>query len=206
MSPAPAPSKLLEVEIPESGGPRKDCRLVSGYPHGAAFAEQEGAGNWREIPVSHSIQQQYSPAFEQGLIPRCDGPVFPRPTDQWRSDPRGPLGPVQPSPQKATGAWSSRVSQSSMRGPQHGRPPVTAPAQTAMWSSYPVANPDQAHLPAAPRDLIRLGSRSVGPRRPPRHLSNEARWLDWMTRQRHDQSTFLWGTTLERPIHFGEND
>lgn len=66
-------------------GQAKIAAWFSGYPYGAAAAEQEGAGNWREIPVSHVIQQMYSPEFQQGLT-HCGG-------QSQFFDPHGPMLP-----------------------------------------------------------------------------------------------------------------
>ncbi len=75
------PRKYWAWKYQSPEGQAKIAAWFSGYPHGAAVAEQEGAGNWRDIPVSYAIQQEYSAEFEQGLIPRCDGPRFPHPDD-----------------------------------------------------------------------------------------------------------------------------
>jgi hypothetical protein len=62
-------------------GQAKMAAWFSGYPHGARAAEEECAGNWRRIAMSHVIEQQYSPEFEQAQILRRDGSNFPQPTD-----------------------------------------------------------------------------------------------------------------------------
>jgi len=61
-------------------GQAKIAAWFAGYPHGAKAAEEDGAGNWRQIPVSHVIEQQYSAEFTQAQIPRCDGNCYPQPT------------------------------------------------------------------------------------------------------------------------------
>lgn len=81
--PPPLPPRQYwswKYQSPE--GQAKTAAWFAGYPHGAQAAEEDGAGNWRQIPVSHVIQQQYSPEFTQAQIPRCDGSCFPQPTDE----------------------------------------------------------------------------------------------------------------------------
>jgi hypothetical protein len=89
-------------------GQAKIAAWFAGYPYGAAAAEQEGAGNWREIPVSYVIQQEYSPEYQQGLIPRCDGPRFP--------DPNDPEDTMQPSGQGDFDGASPLPNQNSISG------------------------------------------------------------------------------------------
>ena len=192
--PPPLPPRKYwrwQYQSPEGQG--KIAAWFEGYPQGAAVAEQEGASNWREIPVSYAIQQQYSPEFEQGLIPRCDGPVFPQPTDQWRSDPRGPLGPVQPFPNEAPRTGLPAFQDSSMRGPQSALPPLTTSAQTAMWSSYPITNPEIPNLPAAPKRPYSAWEPLGGhvPPAPSAYPETDMTGLD--DGQRHDQNTLYSG-------------
>lgn len=68
-------------------GQAKIAAWFAGYPHGARAAEEDGAGNWRQIPVSHVIEQQYSPEFARAQIPRCDGTCFPQPAGGLGPDP-----------------------------------------------------------------------------------------------------------------------
>lgn len=111
--PPPLPPRKYwswKYQSPEGQG--KVAAWFEGYPHGAATAEQECAGNWRQIQVSHVIEDQYSPEFEQAQIPRADGTPFPQPAPGAMLDPRirptemlpGPSGmppgqmPPQPAP------------------------------------------------------------------------------------------------------------
>ncbi len=83
-------------------GQAKVAAWFAGYPHGAATAERDNAGGWQEIQVSHQIETQYSPEFQDGTIflpeemieqMRCDRPdpsmILPTPDQQNRS----PLAP-----------------------------------------------------------------------------------------------------------------
>lgn len=74
-------------------GQAKIAAWFAGYPHGAKAAEEDCAGNWRQIPVSHVIEQQYSPEFGQAQIPRCDGNCYPQPADPTGRDPLDQLLP-----------------------------------------------------------------------------------------------------------------
>ena len=98
--PPPLPPRSYwtwKYQNPEGKG--KIAAWFSGYPYGAKAAEEDCAGNWGQIPVSHVIEQQYSPEFTQGRIPRCNGDCFPQPTEN--STPAGQVFPNEqlPSPQ-----------------------------------------------------------------------------------------------------------
>jgi hypothetical protein len=67
----------------------------AGYPHGARAADEEGAGLYQQIQVSHPIEVQYSPEFQQAITAqemlREMGPAFGAPT--------GPMvEPIYPAP------------------------------------------------------------------------------------------------------------
>jgi hypothetical protein len=49
-------------------GQAKVAAWFSGYPHGAAAAERDKAGQWMQIQVSHQVRTQYSPRFQDGTI------------------------------------------------------------------------------------------------------------------------------------------
>jgi len=80
-------------------GQAKTGAWFAGYPHGAKAAEEDGAGNWREIPVSHVIEQQYAPEFSQAQIPRCDGSCYPQPWSDSMPGRRDPPEEQLPMPQ-----------------------------------------------------------------------------------------------------------
>jgi hypothetical protein len=79
-------------------GQAKIAAWFAGYPHGARAAEEDCAGNWREIPVSHVIEQQYAPEFGQAQIPRCDGSCFPQPPQGPMTNPSNGPQEVLPAP------------------------------------------------------------------------------------------------------------
>ncbi len=67
--PPPLPPRHLwswKFQTPEGQG--KIAAWFAGYPHGAAAAEVDQAGEWMQIPVSSSIETQYSPEFQDGTI------------------------------------------------------------------------------------------------------------------------------------------
>lgn len=82
------PRKYWSWKYQSPEGQAKVAAWFAGYPHGAATAEQECAGNWRQIQVSHVMEQQYSPEFDQARIPRADGTPYPQPTEGVMPDPR----------------------------------------------------------------------------------------------------------------------
>jgi len=41
---------------------------LTGFPHGAAAAKRDMAGEWMDIPVSHHVKLQYSPDFQDGTL------------------------------------------------------------------------------------------------------------------------------------------
>lgn len=53
-------------------GQAKVAAWFAGYPYGAAAAKEEGAGNFQQIQVSHTIEAEYSPEFRNGMCPGCD--------------------------------------------------------------------------------------------------------------------------------------
>ena len=53
-------------------GQAKVAAWFAGYPHGAKAAQEDGAGNFQQIQVSHLIEAQYSAEFRQGKCPGCD--------------------------------------------------------------------------------------------------------------------------------------
>ena len=58
-------------------GQAKVAAWFAGYPHGARAAQEDGAGNFQQIQVSHLIEAQYSPEFRSGKCPGCDPATFP---------------------------------------------------------------------------------------------------------------------------------
>jgi hypothetical protein len=105
--PPPLPPRKYwswKYQTPE--GQAKMAAWFSGYPHGARAAEEECAGNWRQIPVSHVIEQQYSAEFEQAQIPRRDGSNFPQPTD---APIPGQQGPAEPPPGPAPVPYNGQL-------------------------------------------------------------------------------------------------
>jgi hypothetical protein len=184
-----------KYQSPEGQG--KIAAWFSGYPHGAAFAEQEGAGNWREIPVSHSVQQQYSPAFEQGLIPRCDGPVFPRPTDPGHPDSYGPFDPLQPTPQNVPSGVFPGQQDHSVHEPRSAVQPASAYGPSTGWPIHRVTNSTQATLPPVPTRPYTVWEPLGGPAPPASHETHEAGSAgaaEFGDRPMHGHHAFPWGT------------
>ncbi len=125
-----------KYQSPEGQG--KIAAWFAGYPHGAQAAEEDCAGNWRQIPVSHVIEQQYSPEFAQAQIPRCDGSCFPQPEGGLRPDPNVQPGDALPTP---------------FGVPNDGSLPRLVPAPdrslpgngAATWRQVPDSSPPAAH-------------------------------------------------------------
>lgn len=93
------PRKYWSWKYQSPEGQAKVAAWFAGYPHGAATAEQECAGNWRQIQVSHVIEQQYSPEFEQAKLPRADGTPYPQPREGAMPDPR--IWPAENPPESS---------------------------------------------------------------------------------------------------------
>jgi hypothetical protein len=53
-------------------GQAKVAAWFAGYPHGAKAAQEDGAGNFQQIQVSHLIEAEYSADFRAGKCPDCD--------------------------------------------------------------------------------------------------------------------------------------
>jgi hypothetical protein len=67
--PPPIPPRCYWSWHYQSGeGQGKVAAWFAGFPHGAAAAERDNAGEWQEIQVSHHIHTQYSPEFQDGTI------------------------------------------------------------------------------------------------------------------------------------------
>ena len=88
--PPPLPPRKYwkwHYETPE--GQAKIAAWFAGFPHGAAAAEQDCAGEWMEIPVARHVDLQYSPEFQ-------DGTMFmpPEALDEYQSlpEPQYPSG------------------------------------------------------------------------------------------------------------------
>lgn len=125
------PRKYWSWKYQSPDGQAKVAAWFAGYPHGAATAEQECAGNWRQIQVSHVIEEQYSPEFQQARVPRADGSPYPQPARGPTSDPRirpmdrlpqpfeNPLGPAPPPPATPDGPASNDETTWAPYGPPH---------------------------------------------------------------------------------------
>jgi hypothetical protein len=67
--PAIPPRKYWTWKYQTAEGQAKVAAWFAGYPYGAQAAQEEGAGNWQAIQVSHLIEMQYSPEFQRGECP-----------------------------------------------------------------------------------------------------------------------------------------
>jgi hypothetical protein len=59
-------------------GQAKVAAWFDGFTYGAQAADEEGAGMWQDIQVSHLIEAQYSPEFQRGECPPRDVHPAPR--------------------------------------------------------------------------------------------------------------------------------
>ena len=127
-------------------GQAKVAAWFAGYPYGAAAAKEEGAGNFQQIQVSHTIEAQYSPEFQKGMCPGCDPSllmdtpgveVLPStgvPTPVPAPIPASPSPLINPTSQMApSGGWPNealtRVPQTNAPYPNSRGPVVPASAQ-----------------------------------------------------------------------------
>jgi hypothetical protein len=104
-------------------GQAKVAAWFEGYPHGAATAERDNAGGWQEIQVSHLIETQYSPEFQDGTIflpeemieqMQCNptDPALLQPTPNLQDSlvPAPQADPAfQPAPNESASAFGLRV-------------------------------------------------------------------------------------------------
>lgn len=97
------PRRFWSWKYQTAEGQAKVAAWFAGYPYGAAAAQQDGAGNHQQLQVSHLIEAQYSPEFQQGICPGCDpatlpgGPqsqTVPRAGQPKPLSQRGPGGPL----------------------------------------------------------------------------------------------------------------
>jgi hypothetical protein len=86
----------------------------AGYPFGAKAAEEDGAGLYQQIQVSHYIERQYSPEFPYSMGTQDDPPVTTTPTPPAATE-------RMPAPQPGT------------------EPPPLLDAQSRLNNGYPGA-------------------------------------------------------------------
>ena len=72
-----------------------------GYPYGALAAEEDGAGDYRQVQVSYPIKTQYSPEFRAGRTPGADGDLLPE-DGEWPPEMKGDVYETPPLPDSAT--------------------------------------------------------------------------------------------------------
>lgn len=61
------PRKFWNWRYQTGEGQAQVAAWFAGYPHGARAADEEGAGLYQQIQVSHPIEVQYSPEFQQAI-------------------------------------------------------------------------------------------------------------------------------------------
>lgn len=99
-------------------GQAKVAAWFAGYPHGAKAAQEDGAGNFQQIQVSHLIEAQYSPEFQAGKCPGCDPSTMPN----------SPVpGPLPGMPGEIVPAPHPQSPQPPMADPPLTNPPLTNP-------------------------------------------------------------------------------
>jgi len=62
------PRKYWNWRYQTAEGQAQVAAWFAGYPHGAQAADEEGAGLYQQIQVSHPIEVQYSPEFQNATI------------------------------------------------------------------------------------------------------------------------------------------
>lgn len=137
--PAIPPRKYWRWQYQTAEGQSKMAAWSSGFPHGAAAAEQDLAGEFMEIPVSEDIKLQYSPGFESGTMYLPDEVLeeyqIERPANH--GTPVGRLDALSPSERQTQLASLPPVN------PNHSYPPPTAvespPSGLAPMDRSPVA-------------------------------------------------------------------
>jgi hypothetical protein len=62
------PRKYWNWRYQSGEGQAQVAAWFAGFPHGARAADEEGAGLYQQIQVSHPIEVQYSPEFQNAII------------------------------------------------------------------------------------------------------------------------------------------
>jgi hypothetical protein len=62
------PRKYWNWRYQTAEGQAQVAAWFAGFPHGARAADEEGAGLYQQIQVSHPIEVQYSPEFQNAII------------------------------------------------------------------------------------------------------------------------------------------
>lgn len=144
--PALPPRSFWTWKYQTSEGQAKVAAWYAGYPYGAKAAQEDGAGHYQQIQVSHLIEAQYSPEFRAGFCPGCS------PTDPTRDQlPPGAIpleegvggqplpsaSPQLPGENSPRPAWplENQVPGQQVPGiPEEGPPPAAPPAAGAsIW-------------------------------------------------------------------------
>lgn len=79
--------------------PEGQCKVAAwfeGYSYGAAAAEEDGAGYFQDIQVSHAIETQYSPEFQAGKFPPYGFSEFVVPGESTDPLHGGAIGGAEP--------------------------------------------------------------------------------------------------------------
>jgi hypothetical protein len=106
------PRKYWKSRYENYQGQGRVAAWFAGYPHGARAAEEDGAGAWRSIQLSPSIQQQYlRSGIQEAWVPESSQvPPDVVPVDSARESHEEPDGHVLPeiipTPDGGTGADS----------------------------------------------------------------------------------------------------
>lgn len=112
------------------------CKVAAwfeGYGYGAAAAEQDGAGNFQNIQVSHAIETQYSPEFQSGQIPAFGPGEYILPGE-----------PVEPAPYQPLPEAAPLAPPTIGEGPGITPASWTAPSPATAWprpTTPPMASP-----------------------------------------------------------------
>jgi hypothetical protein len=82
-------------------GQGKVSAWYAGYPHGAAAAAQDCAGNWSNIQVAEHVRKQYSPEFQNGtmFLPEDKLRELSPPSNPLPVIPHGRPAEIAPPPQ-----------------------------------------------------------------------------------------------------------
>ncbi|MGE0756277.1 MAG: hypothetical protein AB7F89_07830 [Pirellulaceae bacterium] len=84
--PGIAPREFWSWKYQTPEGQGQVAAWFSGFPYGAKAAEEDGAGLYQQIQVSHAIERQYSPEFQYSLGTPDAPPIV------------APAAPVEPVP------------------------------------------------------------------------------------------------------------
>jgi hypothetical protein len=156
--PALPPRHYWSWKFQTGEGQAKVAAWFAGYPHGVQAAQEDGAGHFQQIQVSHIIEAEYSPEFRAGKCPDCS-PSYST-GNLFEIIPEGlpTEAPADPDPAPMSTDPQSIIDPTSQRFPVRRGPREREPTE---WTSSPMGTGFAAVTKSSPVPVHELS-----PRRP----------------------------------------